>query len=29
VVREILAQHHFGFELDNAADGGARFRLRC
>lgn len=29
VVREILSQHRFGFELDNAAEGGARFRLRC
>ena len=29
VVREILAQHRFGFELDNGAEGGARFRLRC
>lgn len=29
VVREILGQHRFAFELDNAAGGGARFRLRC
>jgi C4-dicarboxylate-specific signal transduction histidine kinase len=29
VVREILAQHRFEFELDNAPEGGVRFRLRC
>ena len=29
VVREILVQHHFEFELENAAEGGAVFRLRC
>lgn len=29
VVREILVQHHFEFDLDNAEEGGARFRLRC
>ncbi|HEX4826033.1 MAG TPA: ATP-binding protein [Candidatus Polarisedimenticolaceae bacterium] len=29
LVREILAQHRFGFELDNAHGGGARFRMRC
>ena len=29
VVREILAQHRFEFDLDNLEEGGARFRLRC
>jgi signal transduction histidine kinase len=29
VVREILVQHRFEFELDNAPGGGAVFRLRC
>lgn len=29
VVREILVQHHFEFDLDNADAGGAVFRLRC
>ena len=29
VVREILVQHHFEFDLENAEEGGARFRLRC
>jgi nitrogen fixation/metabolism regulation signal transduction histidine kinase len=29
VVREILAQHRFEFELDNAPEAGVRFRLRC
>jgi C4-dicarboxylate-specific signal transduction histidine kinase len=29
IVREILVQHRFEFELDNAAGGGAVFRLRC
>jgi len=29
VVREILMQHRFEFELDNADGGGATFRLRC
>jgi nitrogen fixation/metabolism regulation signal transduction histidine kinase len=29
IVREILVQHHFEFDLDNAAEGGAVFRLRC
>lgn len=29
VVREILVQHRFEFDLDNAAGGGAVFRLRC
>jgi len=29
VVREILVQHRFEFELENADAGGARFRLRC
>lgn len=29
VVREILAQHRFEFDLDNAKAGGALFRLRC
>jgi len=29
VVREILVQHRFEFDLDNAEEGGARFRLRC
>lgn len=29
VVREILVQHHFDFELKNAVGGGAVFRLRC
>jgi len=29
VVREILVQHRFEFELENAAAGGAVFRLRC
>jgi nitrogen fixation/metabolism regulation signal transduction histidine kinase len=29
VVREILVQHHFEFDLDNAPEGGALFRLRC
>jgi two-component system, NtrC family, nitrogen regulation sensor histidine kinase NtrY len=29
VVREILVQHRFEFDLDNAEGGGAVFRLRC
>jgi C4-dicarboxylate-specific signal transduction histidine kinase len=29
VVREILVQHHFEFDLDNVPEGGALFRLRC
>jgi nitrogen fixation/metabolism regulation signal transduction histidine kinase len=29
VVREILVQHRFEFDLDNADEGGTRFRLRC
>jgi nitrogen fixation/metabolism regulation signal transduction histidine kinase len=29
VVREILVQHRFEFDLDNATEGGAVFRLRC
>jgi nitrogen fixation/metabolism regulation signal transduction histidine kinase len=29
VVREILVQHRFEFDLDNAEAGGAIFRLRC
>jgi nitrogen fixation/metabolism regulation signal transduction histidine kinase len=29
VVREILVQHQFDFELENAVGGGAVFRLRC
>src|SRR5262249_58651163 len=29
VIREILAQHRFGFELDNAETGGARLPMRC
>ncbi len=29
VVREILVQHRFEFDLDNVDGGGARFRLRC
>jgi two-component system, NtrC family, nitrogen regulation sensor histidine kinase NtrY len=29
VVREILGQHGFDFELDNVEGGGARFRMRC
>jgi len=29
VVREILTQHRFEFDLDNAEGGGASFRLRC
>jgi nitrogen fixation/metabolism regulation signal transduction histidine kinase len=29
VVREILVQHHFEFDLENAEGGGAVFRLRC
>lgn len=29
VVREILVQHRFEFDLDNAPEGGAVFRLRC
>lgn len=29
VVREILVQHRFEFDLDNAPGGGALFRLRC
>jgi len=29
VVREILTQHRFEFDLDNAEGGGATFKLRC
>ncbi len=29
VVREILTQHRFEFDLDNAEGGGASFKLRC
>jgi nitrogen fixation/metabolism regulation signal transduction histidine kinase len=29
IVREILVQHRFEFELDNVEEGGAVFRLRC
>jgi len=29
VVREILAQHRFEFDLDDADGGGALFRMRC
>jgi len=29
IVREILVQHRFEFELDDAPGGGAVFRLRC
>ena len=29
VVREILVQHRFEFDLDNSEEGGALFRLRC
>lgn len=29
IVREILVQHRFEFDLDNAETGGAMFRLRC
>jgi C4-dicarboxylate-specific signal transduction histidine kinase len=29
VVREILVQHRFEFDLDNAKEGGAVFRVRC
>jgi nitrogen fixation/metabolism regulation signal transduction histidine kinase len=29
IVREILIQHRFEFDLDNAEGGGAAFRLRC
>jgi signal transduction histidine kinase len=29
VVREILTQHRFEFDLENADGGGALFRLRC
>ncbi len=29
IVREILVQHRFEFDLDNAVGGGAVFRLRC
>lgn len=29
IVREILVQHHFEFDLENAGVHGARFRLRC
>ena len=29
IVREILVQHRFEFDLDNAVGGGVVFRLRC